>query len=153
MCRKVLDHLSQKIFSGLVSETFHPNPLCNGIEYTEDNYLTLLRVKFQYATWRLSTFASSLSIPALSSPADAEWRKGGGSQSQSTHNETHLPPIKQRRRMMGNGKDAACKLLPVGICPRRNVVFAASVGYETHSGVGAVRLITRVEMAQSWTVL
>ena len=69
MCKKVLDHLSQKIFSGLVSETFHPNPLCNGIEYTEDNYLTLLRVKFQYATWRLSTFASSLSIPALSSPA------------------------------------------------------------------------------------
>ena len=30
MCKKVLDHLSQKIFSGLVSETFHPNPLCTG---------------------------------------------------------------------------------------------------------------------------
>ena len=28
MCRKVLDHLSQKIFSGLISESFHPNPLC-----------------------------------------------------------------------------------------------------------------------------
>ena len=82
-----------------------------------------------------------LSIPALSSPADAEWRKGGGSQSQSTHTETHLPPIKQQRRMMGNGKDAARLTLPVGICPRRNVVFA-SVGYETDS-VG-VRLITSV---------
>ena len=26
--RKVLDHLSQKLFPGLESETFHPNPLC-----------------------------------------------------------------------------------------------------------------------------
>ena len=33
MCRKVLDHLSQKIFSGLVSESFHPKPLCSG-EFT-----------------------------------------------------------------------------------------------------------------------
>ena len=31
MCRKVLDHLSQKIFSGLISETFHPKPLCSGV--------------------------------------------------------------------------------------------------------------------------
>ena len=30
MCRKVLDHLSQKYFFCLVSETFHPNPLCCG---------------------------------------------------------------------------------------------------------------------------
>ena len=32
--RKVLDHLSQKLFPGLESETFHPNPLCTGIVIT-----------------------------------------------------------------------------------------------------------------------
>ena len=35
--RKVLDHLSQKIFSSLVSESFHPKPLCP---------VTLLRQKW-----------------------------------------------------------------------------------------------------------
>ena len=44
----------------------------------------------------------SLSIPALSSPADADSGEKGGEA--KAHTAQHLPPIKQR---MGNEKDAA----------------------------------------------
>ena len=50
MCRKVLDHLSQKYFFCLVSETFHPNPLCNvSLSLAEGQKTAKTAVKHQFS--------------------------------------------------------------------------------------------------------
>ena len=54
MCRKVLDHLSQKYFFCLVSETFHPNPLCHGVVFQLEPIISIFKGEVTYTSdiWR-----------------------------------------------------------------------------------------------------